>query len=106
MSIIQAAEQLRHDVPVAEISIDDALIAVSTLVSSMVAARRHVNVPAIRSQAAISRLVKVQQSLVAASGDVLRVHGELTEIGREHAGLDVHECPAMAVAKPHLAAVA
>ena len=106
MSSVQAAEQLHHDVPVAEISIDDALIAISMLMSSMVAARRHISVPASRSQAAISRLAKVQRSLSAASGDVLRVHGELAEIGREHAGLDVHECPAMATAKPHLAAVA
>jgi hypothetical protein len=47
-------------------------------------------------------------SLIEASSDVLRVHGELVRIGRETAGLDVHEdCPpASGAAKPHLAAVA
>ena len=33
-------------------------------------------------------------SLVEVSGDILRVHGDLVEIGRETAGYDLHqECP-------------
>lgn len=108
MSIIRTADRLQRDVPVAEASIDDALIAVSLLMSSVVAARRETGVPARTGQATIQRLVKVQMSLVAASGDVLRVHGELSRIGQECAGLDVHEeCPkASGAATPHLTAVA
>jgi hypothetical protein len=40
--------------------------------------------------------MKAQMALVDASGDILRVHGDLVEIGRETAGYDLHECPALA----------
>lgn len=108
MSIIQTTDRLQRDVPAAEASIDDALIAVSSLMTSVVAARRETGVPARTGHATIQRLVKVQMSLVEASGDVLRVHGDLVRIGQESAGLDLHEkCPpASGAAKPQLAVVA
>lgn len=108
MSKIESANRLRRHMPAAEASIDDALIAVSSLMASVVTARRETGVPARTGQATIHRLAKAQMSLIEASSDVLRVHGELVRIGRETAGLDVHEdCPpASGAAKPHLAAVA
>ncbi|KTE15575.1 hypothetical protein [Sphingopyxis sp. H115] len=106
MSIHQAAEQIRRDVPAAETSIDDAIIAMSALMASVVAARRHADVTASKGHATIKRIATAQLSLVAVSGEVLRVHGELADMGREQAGLDVHECPKTAQARPHLAAVA
>lgn len=108
MSMIDSAIRLQRDVPEAEASIDDALIAVSSLMASLVTARRETGVPAKTGQATIQRLAKAQMSLIEASSDVLRVHGELAKIGRESAGLDVHEdCPpASGAAKPHLVAVA
>lgn len=94
-----AVARLRHQVPAAELRIDDAMIAVSSLMTSVVTARRDTpGVPGIRGHATIQRLAKVQNALVGASGDVLRVHGDLAGFARETAGLDLHECPALATA--------
>lgn len=94
-----AAMRLRHQVPTAELRIDDALIAVSKLMTSVITARRDTpGVPSVRGHATIQRLAKVQSALVGASGDVLRVHGDLAGIARETAGLDFHECPDLAPA--------
>ena len=89
------AVQLQQQVPSAEIRIDDALMAVSSLMASVVTARRDTEgVPAAKGQATIQRLAKAQMALIDAGGDVLRVHGELVAIGRETAGYDLHEeCP-------------
>lgn len=90
------AARLIREVPAAEVRIDDALIAVSSLMTSVVTARRDTNgVPATRGQATIRRLMKAQMALVDVSGDILRVHGELADIGRETAGYDLHECPSL-----------
>jgi hypothetical protein len=91
------AARLQKAVPAAETQIDDALIAVSSLMAIAVTARRDTSgVPAARGHATIQRLAKAQVALVGVSGDILRVHGELAEIGRETAGLDLHECPEIA----------
>jgi hypothetical protein len=89
--------RLQQDVPAAERRIDDALIAVSSLMTSAVTARRDFDgVPATRGHATILRIARVQSALIDASGDVMRIHGELVEIGRETAGYDLHECPKVA----------
>ena len=91
------AARLQNQVPATEARIDDALIAVSTLMTNVVTARRDTpGVPAIRGQSAIHRIARLQTVLVGASGDALRIHGELADIARETAGLDLHECPAIA----------
>lgn len=91
------AARLVRDVPAAEIRIDDALIAVSSLMASVVTARRHtIGVPATRGHATIQRLMKAQMALVDVSGDILRVHGDLVDIGRETGGYDFHKCPSTA----------
>jgi hypothetical protein len=90
--------RLQREVPGAEASIDNALIAVSSLMTSVVTARQQTGVAPKTGQASILRLAKAQMSLVEVSGDVLRVHGELADIGQETAGLDLHECPAVATA--------
>lgn len=86
--------RLQEDVPAAERKIDDALIAVSSLMTSAVTARRDATgLPSASGHGTIRRIAKVQNALIDASGDVLRVHGELVAIGRETAGYDLHECP-------------
>ncbi len=93
-SITSAAARLQCDVPATEFRIDDALVAVSSLMTTIVTARRDIdNIPAVAGQATIQRLAKAQLALVGVSGDVLRVHGELARIGTETAGYDLHECP-------------
>ncbi len=95
-AITITAARLIREVPAAEVRIDDALIAVSSLMTSVVTARRDTNgVPATRGHATIRRLMKAQMALVDVSGDILRVHGELADIGRETAGYDLHECPSL-----------
>ena len=95
--IANMAARLQHDVPATEVRIDDALVAVSTLMTSIVTARRDIDsIPVVAGQATIQRLAKAQLALVGVSGDVLRVHGELARIGTETAGYDLHECPEVA----------
>ncbi|MGV2495989.1 hypothetical protein [Pelagerythrobacter aerophilus] len=89
-------ERLEKEVPDAEVRIDDALIAVSSLMTSVVTARREVNgVPPAKGQETIQRLAKAQLALIDASGNVLRVHGDLVRFGKETAGYDLHECPSL-----------
>jgi len=99
--------RLRHQVPAAEHRIDDALIAVSSLMTSVVTARRDTpGVAAIRGHATIQRLAKVQSALVGGSGDVLRVHGDLADIAQETAGLDLHDSPERAASSADSSAAA
>ena len=92
-----SAARLIRDVPAAEGRVDDALIAVSSLMTSVVTARRDTaGVSPVKGQAAIRRLMRAQMALVGVSGDILRVHGELADIARETAGYDLHECPSVA----------
>lgn len=96
-NIAAMTARLQRDVPNAEISIDDALIAVSSLLTSVVTARRATGVPAKTGQGTIIRLAEAQMSLVKVSGSILRAHGELAEIGKETAGYDLRECPPAAI---------
>lgn len=92
--IDQTAARLQQEIPAAEFRIDEALIAVSALTASVVTARRDTaGVSPTRGHTTIKRLVQAQMSLVEVSGSILRVHGELVDIGRETAGYDLHECP-------------
>ena len=99
--------RLQRDVPIAETSIDDALIAVSSLFASVITARRATGVSPMTGQGTIIRLANAQLSLVKVSGDILRAHGELADIGKETAGYDLRECPTQATAEAsHLSSVA
>jgi hypothetical protein len=100
------AARLERDVPTAEAKVDEAIIALSSLMTSMVTARRESGAPAKTGQATILRLAKAQMSLVGVSSDVLRIHGELLDIGKEMGSYDLRDCPASAEITPHLAAVA
>lgn len=92
--IRMASDQIKHDVPHTEASIDHALISVSSLMATLLQARLDTGVPAATGQIAVRRLAKAQMALVEASSDVLRMHGELKKVGQEFAGMDVHEtCP-------------
>ncbi len=94
--------RLEREVPDAEFRIDEALVAISSLMTSIVTARRDIKgVPPVKGQATIQRLAKAQLALVDVSGDILRVHGDLVQIGKETAGYDLHECPAIAGDAPH-----
>lgn len=92
--IRMTTDQLKRDVPDTEVSIDLALVSVSSLMATLVQARMDTGVPTATGQVAVRRLVKAQMALVEASSDILRVHGDLKKVGQELAGMDVHEdCP-------------
>ncbi|HWT42156.1 MAG TPA: hypothetical protein VN034_03065 [Sphingopyxis sp.] len=96
-TIAFVARKLQQQVPFAETRIDDALIAVSSLMTTVVTARRDMGgAEPAREQGTILRLADAQRALIDASGGMLRVHGELSGIARERSGLDLHECPAVA----------
>jgi len=99
--------RLEREVPQAEFRIDDALVAVSSLMTTLATARRDIrDIPPVRGQATMKRLATAQLALLDVSGEVLRVHGELAVIGKETAGYDLHECPEFASAAGTLYAVA
>jgi hypothetical protein len=75
----------------AEAALNDALHKQSQLLSSMLAAREHYGELQL-GQEAVMRLLKSQESLVAAGGDLARVHQILLKIGREK-GAVIHDCP-------------
>lgn len=99
--------RLEREVPEAEDRIDDALVAMASLMGTIAAARRDIaGLPPREGQATIRRLAAAQLALVDVGGDVLRVHGALARIGKERAGYDLHECPQFASpAGRHLRAV-
>lgn len=106
-SVHAITTRLEREVPEAEFRIDDALVAVSSLMTTLATARRDIRgVPPVRGQTTIKRLATAQLALIGVSGDVLRVHGELVEIGKETAGYDLHECPEFASPAGQIRAVA
>ena len=93
------AARLQREVPNAESRVDESLIALSSLMTSVVTARRETGVPPKTGQGTILRLARAQLSLVEVGGDLLRAHRELAEIGRETAAYDLRECPPAALAE-------
>src|SRR3546814_12615522 len=75
-SIPLMAARLQRDVPTAESKVDDAIIALSSLMTSMVTARRESGAPAKTGQATILRTAKAQLSLVDVSSEKRKSGGE------------------------------
>ncbi len=89
-----AVAQLRvtRDLHEAEAALDEALIRQANLLSSMVSARREAGLPPFLGQDALMRLLKSQQAMVDAGGELARVHGRLSAIAAETMGGN-DECP-------------
>lgn len=89
-----AVAQMRvtRDLRDAEAALDEALIRQANLLSSMVTARREAGLPAFLGQDALMRLLKSQQAMVDAGGELARVHGRLSAIAVETMGGN-DECP-------------
>jgi hypothetical protein len=88
-----AAARISREVPATEACLDDALISMSSLIKTVVQARKDTGVAASTGQGTIVRLAKAQMALITASNDVLRVHKDLANLAQVHAGMDLHECP-------------
>ena len=75
----------------AEAALDAALLSQSELFGTMIVSRRDTNSDPLTGHQALLRLVKAQQALLAAGGDLARVHGGLLELARETGILE--KCP-------------
>jgi hypothetical protein len=92
MTTSAAHARLARELTDAEVALDEALIRQSQLFTSMIVARRDVEVDQFTGQDVLMRLNKAQQELLSSGGGLARVHGRLIEIGREVGGLS-QDCP-------------
>lgn len=89
-----AVAQLRvtRDLHQAEAALDEALIRQANLLSTMVSARRATGLAPFEGQDALLRLLRSQQAMLDAGGELARVHGRLSTISVEKLGGN-DECP-------------
>lgn len=86
MPLSVAQMRVARDLHQAEAALDEALILQAKLLATMVGARRETGLPPFVGQDALMRLVKSQQAMVDAGGELARVHGRLSTIAVEHCG--------------------
>ena len=91
MTTSDAPTRIASDLLKAEAALDEALLKQANLLCTMLIARQEYAEPFV-GQDAMMRLVKSQQSLLTAGGDLARVHSGLVKIGRER-GTVIHDCP-------------
>ncbi|MBX9886109.1 MAG: hypothetical protein K2X68_14185 [Novosphingobium sp.] len=70
----------------AEAALDEALLRQAQLLQTMIGARRDTGVAPFLGQEALMRLVKSQQAMLDAGGELARVHGRLSTIALETCG--------------------
>ena len=108
MTSAVAHQRITRDLRDAEAALDEALLTQARLLSTMVHARRETGVAPFTGQDAMIRLVRSQQAMLNAGGELARVHGRLSDIAEEMTigtdpcptpafGLDA-EAPAEAIA--------
>ena len=92
MTTTVAHARLARELTDAETALDEALIRQSQLFTSMIVARRDVEVGQFTGQDVLMRLNKAQQELLSSGCGLARVHGRLLDIGRE-VGVLNEDCP-------------
>lgn len=95
MTIAAATARISNHLPEAELSLDSALLASTRLMESMLLARRAEGIQVYAAQNALMRLAKTQRSLIESQNDMIRVHRDLLDAGREvkAIGDDTANCP-------------
>lgn len=93
MTVNVAQTRISRELLEAEEALDEALIRGSRLFTSIVTARRDLGLTASTGHQALLRLVKTQQTLLSAGGDLARVHGEMLDIKRTVTGDMASDCP-------------
>lgn len=86
MSTEVAQLRITRDLHQAEAALDEALLRQAVLLQTMIGARRETGVAPFVGQDAMMRLIKSQQGLVDAGGELARVHGRLSTIAVETNG--------------------
>jgi hypothetical protein len=96
MPLSTAHLRIARDLHEAEAALDEALMLQAKLLATMVGARRDTGVSPFLGQDALMRLVKSQQAMIDAGGELARVHGRLTAIAVEAFGGN-DKCPPAAL---------
>jgi hypothetical protein len=96
MPLSVAHLRIARDLHQAEAALDEALVRQAQLLQTMVGARRETGVAPFLGQEALMRLVKSQQAMLDAGGELARVHGRLTTIAVETCGGN-DKCPPAAL---------
>ena len=86
MPLAVAQLRIARDLHQAEAALDEALVRQAQLLQTMVGARRSTGVAPFLGQEALMRLVKSQQAMLDAGGELARVHGRLSTIAVETCG--------------------
>lgn len=86
MPISVAQLRIARDLHQAEAALDEALVRQAQLLQTMIGARRETGVSPFVGQEALMRLVKSQQAMLDAGGELARVHGRLSAIATETCG--------------------
>lgn len=86
MPLSVAQLRIARDLHQAEAALDEALLRQAQLLQTMVGARRGTGVAPFLGQDALMRLLKSQQAMLDAGGELARVHGRLSTIAVETCG--------------------
>ena len=86
MPLSVAQLRIARDLHQAEAALDEALMRQAQLLQTMVGARRGTGVGPFVGQEALMRLVRSQQAMLDAGGELARVHGRLSSIAVETGG--------------------
>ena len=86
MPLSVAQLRIARDLHQAEAALDEALLRQAQLLQTMVGARRGTGVAPFLGQDALMRLLKSQQVMLDAGGELARVHGRLNTIAVETCG--------------------
>lgn len=102
MSMNRTVAQVRitRELQEAEASLNDALLRQSALFSTLVSARRDTGASPFEGHEILLRLVRSQQSLLGAGGDLARVHSGLLQLAGDRSAnsdgavsMRIEECP-------------
>ena len=104
MTIPVAQMRLSREMSEAEKALDEALIRQSSLLTSVITARRETGVGPFVAHEALLRINKSQQALLEAGSNLARAHGSLLDVQRELGAGD--ECPPDGERKPASGSVA
>ncbi|MWV28426.1 hypothetical protein [Aurantiacibacter rhizosphaerae] len=93
MSMSKPIAQMRisTDIKQAEYAVDEALLRQGALMATLITTRRETGSGPAMGHDALLRLVKSQQDLLSAGGELARVHGSLLKIQQDVLGYE--ECP-------------
>ncbi len=92
-----AHQRISRDLRSAEAALDEALLQQSRLLATMVHARKETGAAPFLGQDAMMRLVRSQQGLISAGGELARVHGRLNDIAVEMVVGGDDRCPSRAL---------